>query len=90
LVGVFTTGWLDSDKVFVDADADNVIDVGEVKTAVTDLGYELDVTLEYSVSEKIKWLNQFGYLMPGKAWEVGGTFDSDDAMGFVTKAAVSF
>lgn len=91
LVGVFTTGWLDSDKVFVDAGALNgTIDAGEVSTADTDLGYELDVTLEYSISDKIKWLNQFGYLMPGKAWEVGGTFDSDDAIGFVTKAAVSF
>jgi hypothetical protein len=91
LVGVLTTGWLDSDSVWVDTGATpDVIDPGEIKSADTDLGYELDVTLEYSVSEKIKWINQFGYLMPGKAWEVGGTFDADSAMGFVTKAAVSF
>jgi len=85
LVGVLTTGWLDDDSV----DADDNTATAAVK-ADTDLGYELDLSLEYKISDKIMWLNQFGYLSPGKAWEADGQFDADTAMGFVTKAAVSF
>jgi hypothetical protein len=84
LVGALTTGWLDDDSVDVGGGSTYAA------TADADLGYELDLSLHFKISDKIMWVNQFGYFMPGKAWEAGGAFDTDNVFGLVSKAAVSF
>lgn len=71
------TGWL----------VQNPIAGADVKK---DLGYELDLSLEYSPKKGVRWVNEFGYLMTGSAFEAGGTYDSSNVMGFSTKAAISF
>jgi len=84
LVGALTTGWLDDDSV------DSANNSTYTAKADADLGYELDLSLHFKISDKIMWVNQFGYFMPGKAWEAGGSFSTDNVFGLVTKAAVSF
>lgn len=71
------TGWL----------AENPIvgqDVGK------SLGYELDLSLEYSPKEGVRWVNELGYLFTGDAFKGGGLYDSSNVMGVSTKAAISF
>ncbi|MCB0349963.1 MAG: hypothetical protein KDD38_02195 [Bdellovibrionales bacterium] len=80
-VGVFTTGMLSDDTVMENT----------TLTMDTNLGYEFDFSVVYSVSDKITWVNQFGYFAPGDAWKAGTlNYDNDSIYGFVTKAAVSF
>lgn len=81
MVATLTTGWLNDNTVHVGAN--NI-------TTTADLGYELDFSVVFKATEKITWVNQFGYFLPGSAWEVDGTLTADRMYGFVTKAAVSF
>ncbi|MCB0365831.1 MAG: hypothetical protein H6624_19340 [Bdellovibrionaceae bacterium] len=55
-----------------------------------DLGYELDVELSYSPKKGVVWSTEMGLLMPGKAFEGGGSFDAEFGYGLSTKAAISF
>ena len=63
-----------------------------------DLGYEWDATVIYSPRKGIAWVNQFGILFPGGAWNGDGSVDANGnpvyssglAYGFGTKAAISF
>ncbi|MCB0377394.1 MAG: hypothetical protein KDD33_02790 [Bdellovibrionales bacterium] len=55
------------------------------------VGYEIDLTLRYEPFEGFQWINRAGVFLPGAAFE-GGTsnFSADTAIGFETKAAISF
>jgi hypothetical protein len=59
-----------------------------------DLGLEWDVTLIYKPMERLQWINQVGVLLPGAAWQNGdgttGGLENKIALGYVTKAAISF
>lgn len=72
------TGWLGTDPLVN-------------KNTAKDLGYEWDISINFSPRKGVSWVNQAGFLFPGAAWE-GGTsqYDSDMAYGFTTKAAISF
>lgn len=76
--GVLATGILDQTKLAGSLDSDNA------------LGYELDLSLNYSPNERVVWQNTFGYLMTGTAFEVDGTYSSSDVFGFMSRAAISF
>lgn len=54
------------------------------------LGYEWDISLNYTPRKGIAWINQMGLLFPGGAWKGDGTYESAFAYGFGTKAAISF
>lgn len=91
LVGTLVTGFLDNNTVYLDTGT--AATSTYVKTG-KNLGYELDFSLRYKISDKITWYNEFGYLVPGDAWTVNGQagtkFDTDNTFGVVTRAAVSF
>jgi hypothetical protein len=63
-----------------------------------DLGYEWDVTLNYTPRKGIAWITQAGLLVPGQAWLGDGSsnasgvanYSNSVAYGFGTKAAISF
>ena len=57
-----------------------------------DLGYELDMGLEFQVHKNFKWLTQFGFVLPGDAFKGGGdqSFEKKSVYGVITKAAISF
>ena len=71
------TGWLGTDPI-VNRDGGK------------GLGYEWDLSLNFTPRKGLMWINQAGFLFPGDAWEAGGLYDSKTAYGFVTKAAISF
>lgn len=71
------TGWLVQNPI-----AGQDVDKG--------LGYELDLSLEYSPKKGVRWVNQVGYLFAGDAFKAGGLYDSSNVMGVSTKAAISF
>ena len=74
----FTAAWLDQ------------ADFGST-TADKALGYELDLSLVFRPNERLVWENTFATFLPGSAWEVGSNnFSTDSAMGFVSRAAISF
>lgn len=55
------------------------------------LGVELDMELVYKPVEKIRWVNQFGLLLPGAAFKDGATgLEAGTAYGFASKAAIIF
>lgn len=56
----------------------------------SDLGYEIDLGFTYSPYERLQWVNEFAYLMPGDAFKAGGTYKADSAMAFISKVAISF
>lgn len=56
----------------------------------SDLGYEIDLALTYSPYERLQWVNEFAYLLPGDAFKAGGTYKADNAMAFISKVAISF
>jgi hypothetical protein len=60
------------------------------KDVKKDLGYELDLSLEYSPKKGVKWVNEVGYLFTGDAFKGGGQYDANNVMGVSTKAAISF
>lgn len=88
LVGALTTGILDDASY----DRTPATPGSDVPSVDANLGYELDLSLVFNVSEKIVWSNQFGYFEPGDAWAGGDTdnFGTKSLYGFITKAAVSF
>jgi hypothetical protein len=59
-----------------------------------DLGLEFDAELVYLPREKVQWVNQIGFFVPGKAFENGtgadGHLGTANALGFASKAAISF
>ena len=55
-----------------------------------DLGFELDLSLEYAPKEGIRWVNEFGYLFSGDALSAGNQFDNGNIYGVISKAAISF
>ena len=56
-----------------------------------DLGLEWDIELIYKPTENIRWVNQFGILLPGAAFEDGSNrLDKGTTYGFASKAAISF
>jgi hypothetical protein len=59
-----------------------------------DLGLELDAEIVYSPREKVRWVNQIGFMVPGKAFQngtgVGGNLGTSTAIGIASKAAISF
>ncbi len=63
---------------------------GGVRTA-TDLGYELDFSVTYKPLERLTWITEAGFLLPGDAWR-GGTnaYENKFVYGLATKAAISF
>lgn len=61
-----------------------------VAASGTDLGYEFDLGFTYSPYERLKWVNEFAYLLPGDAFKAGGTYKADNAMAFISKVAISF
>jgi hypothetical protein len=76
-----TTGWLNETKLTAgNNDGDN------------SLGYELDVSFNFSPNERVVWQNTFGWMMPGTAFEGDNTqnFSTSAAYGFVSRAAISF
>jgi hypothetical protein len=85
------TGFLDNNTVYLDY---NNPGLNTYATTGNNLGYELDFSLHYKISDKIMWLNEVGYLVPGNAWSVNGqngaNFATNSTMGFQTRAAVSF
>ena len=56
-----------------------------------DLGYELDLSVNYKPMERVTWITELGALLPGDAWK-GGTHNYDTKMvyGIATRAAISF
>lgn len=59
-----------------------------------DLGFEWDIELAYKPTDRIQWVNQIGFLMPGKAFKNGdgtdGNLEAATTFGFASKAAISF
>ncbi len=77
LDNTLVTGWLGTNPI-----------VGQ--DVSKDLGYEWDISLNFSPRKGVSWVNQVGVLFPGAAWEGGTAYDSDFAFGLTTKAAISF
>jgi hypothetical protein len=86
LVGTLVTGFLDNNTVYINT---TPASASFYKTG-NSLGYELDLSLAYHFTDKILWVNEFGYLLPGDAWAVDGQFATDNVFGLTTRAAVSF
>lgn len=63
-------------------------DVYGGQTADTDLGYEIDLSLIYSPSERLTWESTFAYYTPGKAFDIDG--DTGAAYGLISRATISF
>jgi hypothetical protein len=60
-----------------------------------ELGYEWDISLNFSPRKGVMWINQAGLLFPGGVWKGGDTgngkaYESSFAYGLGTKAAISF
>ncbi len=55
-----------------------------------DLGYEVDLSLEYSPKKGVRWVNELGYLFAGDAFAAGGQYSPNNVFGVMTKAAISF
>lgn len=72
-----TTGWLSTNPI-----------VGQ--DVAKDVGYELDIALEFAPKATVRWVNELGYLMPGDAFKSGGLYDTKGIFGFTSKAAISF
>ncbi|NQZ02492.1 MAG: hypothetical protein HRT45_17675 [Bdellovibrionales bacterium] len=74
------TGWLQQDAV---TDQDS-----------RELGYEVDMTLEFQPQEGILWMTELGLLSPGAAFKgaegTANEFESKFAYGLSMKAAISF
>jgi hypothetical protein len=65
--------------------ADQNIDVSK------DLGFELDTGFTFRPTEKILWVNEFGFLFPGSAFKGGSLgYGARFSYGFTSKAAISF
>lgn len=71
------TGWLNTNPI-------------AGKTVPKDLGYEWDVSVNFTPRKGVAWINQAGFLFPGAAWRADNTYDNSFAFGVGTKAAISF
>lgn len=71
------TGWLHTNPIIGK-------DVGKA------LGYEYDLSVNFSPRKGVMWVNRLGMLFPGEAFSAEGTYESKTAYGFETKAAISF
>ncbi|HMN67237.1 MAG TPA: hypothetical protein PKC28_01740 [Bdellovibrionales bacterium] len=71
------TGWLGTNPI-----------VGS--DTAKDLGYEWDISVNFTPRKGVMWVNQVGLLLPGDTWKAGNAFDSSFMYGFATKAAISF
>lgn len=60
------------------------------RSVAKDLGYEWDISVNFTPRKGVTWVNQAGLLFPGKAWKGDGLYDSSFNYGFTTKAAISF
>lgn len=60
------------------------------KSTDKNLGYEWDISLNFSPRKGVQWLNQVGYLFPGDAWKGEDLYKNSNAFGLMTKAAISF
>lgn len=78
LDNTLTTGWLETNP-FADG-----------HKAAKDLGYEWDISLNFSPRKGVMWVNQVGLLFPGGTWKGDGQFESSFAYGLSSKAAISF
>lgn len=57
-----------------------------------DVGYELDISVDYRPYKGVRWLNRAGIFIPGAAFEGGNTnnFGTETVFGIETKAAITF
>jgi hypothetical protein len=63
---------------------------GNVGTS-TNLGYELDLNVAYKPVERLTWITEAGFMLPGEAWKGGSSnFENRPAYGITTKAAINF
>jgi hypothetical protein len=60
------------------------------RSVAKDLGYEWDISVNFSPRKGVMWVNTAGLLFPGSTWKGDGLYDSSFAYGFTTKAAISF
>jgi len=77
--GTFVYGMLNKDPIGGGADT------------AKNLGFELDLNVTYKPMERLTWITEAGFLLPGDAWK-GGTsaFENKFAYGVISKAAISF
>lgn len=62
--------------------------LGDVKK---DIGFEWDTSLLYKPHERVQWLNEIGFFLPGGAFRGGNAnYDAKFMFGFQTKASISF
>ena len=55
------------------------------------LGWEWDWSLTYKPYERLTWVNELGFLVPGEGWKAGNrAYENRVSYGFITKAAISF
>ncbi len=56
------------------------------------LGYELDLNITYKPFERLTWVNEAGFLMPGDGFKGGPaqSYENRFAYGLISKAAISF
>lgn len=54
------------------------------------LGFEWDISLNFTPRKGVMWVNQVGMLFPGGAFEGGTLTDPGFSFGLATKAAISF
>jgi hypothetical protein len=65
--------------------------IGPGSGTATDLGWELDLNVTYKPMERLTWISEAGFLLPGRAWQ-GGNLNLENKLcyGLQTKAAISF
>jgi hypothetical protein len=65
--------------------------IGSNAGTSTDLGYELDFHVTWNPIERLTWITEAGFLLPGSAWQGGSSsFENKFAYGLITKAAIRF
>ena len=83
---VLATGYLNVNSYYSDSQNHKAVN-GQSKN----LGYEFDYSISFAPRKGVTWINEFGMLIPGKAW--GGdaidNYDHDFTYGFQSKAAIS-
>lgn len=65
---------------------------GKVGASKKGVGYELDLGVNFTPNERVKWVTQFGLFMPGGAYRGTATdsFETATQYGITTKAAINF
>jgi hypothetical protein len=54
------------------------------------LGFEWDLSVNFTPRKGVMWVNQAGMLFPGQVWKGNGNYDASFGFGVQTKAAISF